>query len=255
MDLRPDSLLPRFMLDTKYVRIVGRYIFSSFATTLDDGTRLSLRSRGSDRGVAREIFEERIYETMFAPNPGDVVVDAGANIGCFSLQAAKKVGVTGKVIAFEPIDENYRMLVRNIRLNNATNIAAERLGLGDSAGEAEIGVYGRGGDSSIMFPRYAKPPRTTKKIGITTLDRQRLQKLDFLKLDTEGFELNILRGAKGMLEKHHPKIVGEAHPSVSDSAEVIMDYLRGFDYDGSIENDPKKNLQMFYAWPKRVGEV
>src|SRR5207237_675228 len=177
-----DSTLGRFMIGTKFVRVVGRRIIGSYVTTLPDGTKLKVRSRGSDIPIAREIFEEGIYEKLFAPQEGDVVVDAGANIGCFTLKAARKIGSKGKVLAFEPMMENFSMLTENVRLNGFTNVFPEECALGESDGEAELNVYDRHGSSSLLT-RTNRRLKSVERVRVATLDSKTLDILEFRKLD------------------------------------------------------------------------
>ena len=247
MNSHPDSSVQRIMLETRFLRILGRHIYSSYTSTMKDGVKLSLRVKGDDDGVAREIFEKHIYEKTFAPQPGDIVVDAGANIGCFSLQAARRVGAAGRVFSFEPTRENFEMLRRNISLNNTKNIVPKRLALGDAENETEIGIYERSGDSSIFYSKRS-PPKRTESVTVTTIDACKFDRLNFLKLDTEGYEMRILRGARITLDKFHPVIAGEAHPGFSESGEAILEYLEELGYTGTVENYHGPDLQLFYAW-------
>jgi len=248
VNLHPDSYVQRLTLETRFLRIITRHLYSSYTTTMENGVKLSIRMKGDDDGIAKEVFVKGIYEKMFAPQAGDVVVDAGANIGCFSLQAATRVGPTGTVYSFEPASENFDMLLRNIRLNHASNIVPFRLALGDDENEAEIGIYEGFGSSSIMY-HAKKPPKKTERVAVRSVDNCQFERVDFLKLDTEGFEMNILKGARRTLEKFHPKIAGEAHPGFSDSGETILKYLKELGYTGMVEKYNTSDLQLFYAWP------
>ncbi len=237
-------------MGTRFVRSIGKRFIRSYVTTLEDGTKLKLRTMGSDRSIAKEIFPDDVYEKSFAPQSGDVVVDVGANIGCFSLRAARKVGPEGKVFAFEPMADNFAMLKENIRLNGllTDNIIPVEEALGDYEGEAELRVYEVDGSSSLL-PRPNRRLRRTDRIRVSTLDAKRLQRLDFLKLDAEGFELSILKGASETLKRCHPQIAGEAHPQFSDSGKTIMRYLQNLGYEGEVAEQFGGLLEMFYARP------
>src|SRR5467141_889339 len=102
-----DSDVFRLILDTKYIRFLAKRIIRSYLATVNEDTRLLLRTRGGDWSIAREIFETRYYERYFSLQPGQTVIDIGAHIGCFTIRAAKMVGQEGKVLAFEPGAENF----------------------------------------------------------------------------------------------------------------------------------------------------
>lgn len=149
------------------------------------------------------------------------IVDAGANIGLYSLIASKIVGVKGKVFSFEPSKETFQRFLNNIKLNRFTNITPLNFGLGDQPNEKLILRQDNGyGDAErYLFPANEAPDiklenmneiYIEEEIIINTLDNYlnkiNVNKIDFLKIDTEGFEYYILQGAEQIL-KNSPKIV------------------------------------------------
>jgi FkbM family methyltransferase len=170
--------------------------------------------------------------------PGMHVVDAGANVGFFTLLASQLVGAEGRVHAFEPAALTFQHLQENIRLNDLQNVTAERVALSDHAGEAPFFAeegenWGR---SSLAKIAGAGLPQI---IPLQTLDcyleQARVETVDFIKLDTEGAELAVLQGASRLLSTRPPKhIVCELnfvtcrrfgyHPS------EIVSLLEGYGY-------------------------
>ena len=250
---RPDSPFHRLLLDTKYIRILGNAVLPTYLATVDNGVKLRLRTTGGDRGVAEEIFLDRIYERYFKPELGQTVVDAGAHIGCFTLRAATLVGESGHVLSFEPSTQNYMLLSNNVSMNGLRNIRTFNCGLSSREGEAELLLSSNTGSNSLFS-------RTDQKISVVAREKVQLRQLDsivddlnlsqvdLIKLDAEGAELEILHGAERILSKFHPKIVGEAHPAFSASAEAILRLLSQFGYQGNIDQYHSR-LQIFYAWP------
>ena len=234
------------------MRIIGRNLFSTYTTSLENGTRVAMRTSGSDSGVSKEIFEARPYERFFKPGPGEFVVDAGANIGCFTLRASRLVGESGRIMSFEPLESNYQLLLKNIRLNGLTNVKPARAALGDIPMlHAELSIYASSGDTTFMPSCHGNRVLIGKQFAeIKTLDdcfkSEDLSHLDLIKIDTEGYELKVLKGATRTLERFHPKIVGEAHPLFSDSGEVILEFLKGLGYQGKVE-PYHSDLQLFCA--------
>lgn len=123
---------------------------------------------------------------------GDWVVDGGAFIGDHTTAYLRAVGPTGKVIAFEPNPEAYQCLLHNCP--SSQNIFA---GLGEKDEKLRFSTSTNIGASHICG-------LGDKKVNIVTLDSYRLSRLDFLKLDVEGFELSALKGAKSTINKLRP---------------------------------------------------
>ena len=129
---------------------------------------------------------------------GMTVIDVGAFDGTFTIYAAKKVGDTGEVIAYEPDDFAYKMLLRNIELNRLTNVAVIKRGIYNQVGnKLFINSFW---DSRIS----CDDTRALKYIEVSTLD-QELQRLilprvDFVKMDIEGAEIEAIQTMKQLLK-------------------------------------------------------
>jgi FkbM family methyltransferase len=248
-----DSVLLRFILGTKYIRFLGKRMVSRYLVTVDDGTRLLLRTRGGDLSIAREVFESKEYEKYFRPQGGQTVIDVGAHIGCFTIRAAQTVGPEGKVLSFEPSSENFSFLCKNIALNGLHNVEAFNCALfGEDKTDAELYISKSSGSNSL-FKRKGKGIEftTPERVTLRTLDSvvkdAKLSRVDVLKIDAEGSELAILKGGEDTIRRFHPKITGEAHPSFSDSGQSILDYLNRFGYDGKIDGSAQ-TVELFNSW-------
>ncbi|HME11615.1 MAG TPA: FkbM family methyltransferase [Candidatus Acidoferrum sp.] len=147
--------------------------------------------------------------------PGMTVLDLGAHHGLYSLLAARCVGPGGKVIAFEPSPREVRRLQRHVKLNRATNVTIEPVALGPKSDDAELFVVenGQDGCNSLRPPAVLEPVRTVR-VPVRCVDEE-LQRLgvtrvDFIKLDVEGAELGVLRGADKILNgSSRPAILAE----------------------------------------------
>ena len=118
-----------------------------------------------------EIFDSRPYERYFAPEAGKLVVDAGANIGCFTLRSAGLVGKSGRVIAFEPSRRSYSILVKNTRLNDLKNVLALNFGLGEKEREIQLWLHNKSVfDSTIKVERNDVKPLGVERVQIKELD-------------------------------------------------------------------------------------
>jgi len=161
---------------------------------------------------------------------GDVVVDVGANIGLFSLILSDLVDETGKVYSFEPIPLLHKKLNNNIILNGMLNITTIETGIGDEESEIEIFLNP---EQSGLSSAVAKPGSNyvSQKIKLNTLDKYfmaREEKISFIKIDTEGYEPQVLRGAKEIINRDKPIIyieLGGDHQQTSAESLKILEEL------------------------------
>jgi len=129
--------------------------------------------------------------------PGDVVIEAGANVGEFALAAA---GIADEVISFEPDPVAYRCLERNVQ--HLPNVTPLRMALGNEVGSICFYLSTEGADSSVIEPetwseKIWSPCSTVSDIVI----KRGGHKIGFLKVEAEGFEPEVLQGAESILSK------------------------------------------------------
>ena len=157
-------------------------------------------SKSTPSKFLREVFVEEIYKIPgFIPRQGDVVIDVGANYGDSSIWWSKVFGA--KVIAFEPLENIYRVLLENIKLNDA-GVMPFNLALG--TGEPIKGI-----SDGSMFTKVQG--NEASEFPSRRLDDFSFGKVDLLKIDVEGFETEVLKGSLETIEKYHPKIILETH--------------------------------------------
>jgi len=144
-------------------------------------------------------WKERQFLKSFL-RPGDVFVDLGANIGLFTLIAARQVGSTGHVYAFEPCRETYERLLTNVRLNRLANVSVHQLALSDRVGQYDMKVSLDGYDAwnSLAQP-IAGGSFTVKTVNAVTWDEFSRQnklvgRVTTMKIDVEGWESRVLLG-------------------------------------------------------------
>lgn len=157
--------------------------------------------------------EERAFVLQFF-KPGMVVLDVGAHHGLYTLLASRKVGTGGQVIAFEPSPRELRRLRWNLVLNRCRNVHLEPLAVSRTEGIAELHVClgQETGCNSLRPPAVSEPVRKVR-VTTTTLDsylrKNGITKVDFMKLDVEGAELEVLQGAIELLTALKPVILCE----------------------------------------------
>jgi FkbM family methyltransferase len=132
---------------------------------------------------------------------GDIVFDCGAHQGCTTIVLANWVGEEGKVISFEPVPKNCEIIKKNIQLNNLTNVILEEKAVG--AGIGKVIINGASNSRIISSTKGVE-------VSLTNLDEYRHFKPSLLKIDVEGFEVEVLKGAKNILSSI-PKLAIEIH--------------------------------------------
>lgn len=153
-------------------------------------------------------YREKLYPLV---KDGMVVLDVGGNIGETALNFAKITGPTGKVISFEPVPDTYLKCVRNLSLNNFSWLKVEQLALSDrneqlyfdpSSYPNNGGIYMRRDTARLEFSVKARP--LDEYIAAV-----KLPKVDLIKIDVEGFEFNVLKGALNTLNSMKPLLFVE----------------------------------------------
>lgn len=163
------------------------------------GRSLSMYGEFSEHEV--KLFRELV-------NVGDVVLDIGANIGCHTLAFSKIVGPTGRVIAFEPERTNFTALAGNIAINNILNVYVNQIAVAEKPGLVAVpeldhnNTYNYGGIE--LNKDYSK--NFHYMIQSISLDNTSFEKLDFIKIDVEGMEHDVLQGGKNIIQKTNPII-------------------------------------------------
>lgn len=144
---------------------------------------------------------------------GDIIFDVGAWIGPYSLFFSKLVGSGGRVIAFEPTQKSFDMLIDNLNRNKIMNVSPKPIGLCNFVGTMEFRGYG--GDASIV--RYKEGLTPLFRAKCTTIDKYcRENKIvpDGMKIDVEGAEGQVIEGAENVIKSYSPWALIEFHGSL-----------------------------------------
>jgi len=198
-------------------------------------------------GMGATFFFKRPYEenewrfiSKFL-KPGMTFFDIGANQGFYTLLAAKMVGPGGKVFAFEPVPSQIKKLKRNIKINCFHNIITEQLALGSEKGSANMYACLNGAESLSSLRLPSEDGRVQKKViqvPITTLDnyvyKSNISSIDFIKIDVEGGELDVLKGGINVLKNLRPIFMCEVQDIRTGqwgySASEIFKFLKNYNY-------------------------
>ena len=180
--------------------------------TLRNGTRCVIRPGTADRGIFNEVWLHQYYTPAgFEIGPADCVVDIGAHIGLFSLYAATRT--QRPIYAFEPEPANYAVLTENIGLNAAA-IIPTCAAVSDRAGERELSLSHHNTGWNSFYMDNATDKHTIRVATVSleqVVDTYQLSQVDFLKMDCEGAEYDILltspahvlNGVRRISMEHH----------------------------------------------------
>jgi FkbM family methyltransferase len=193
-----------------------------------------------DKGLERSLFDYGTYEEgtlrimKHILKDNGFFIDIGANIGLMSLHAAKILSGGGKVLSFEPLPSTYDILCQNIIMNNFSNIEAVNSAIGSADGTVDIfdNMAINRGSASLIRPNHTE---SSHKIPIRRLDgyldeRRMRSPIDCIKIDVEGWELEVLKGAHRTLSgADAPVCIVESstlHPTYGGNTQDIYSYLR-----------------------------
>lgn len=234
----------------------------SYVSPFHDPHRRFLDYWGQDMGELRFLWKFL--------QPGMVFLDIGSYHGIYSLVAAKRLGGGGQIVAFEPSSREFDRLRLHLRWNGITTVHAESCAVGSSAAESAFfqitsGDATRGG---------LRPPASDDSVAETRvrticldpyLSSFPLDRVDLVKLDVEGGEMEALRGAHSMLTKLRPMLICEVLDATTAvwgyEAREIIEYLRALGYawfefqeDGTIAphviQDHYPRVRNFLAVPE-----
>lgn len=191
--------------------------------------------------VARGAYEPHLTPAILAElTPGATFVDVGANIGWYSVLAARAVGAQGRVLAFEPDPENIDLLLRSVTSNGFANVTALPVALSDRTGTAVLQRYG--GSNAALFADDGAKGVGDHRVSCLPLDvfGDLLTRLDVMKVDVEGAELLVLRGADTVFSRYgRPVIFLEFTPSAlerfpASSADHLGAWVTEYRYDMAV---------------------
>jgi FkbM family methyltransferase len=160
------------------------------------------------------MHEEHILEVIIDNlKQGDTFIDVGANVGQHSIYAAQKVGPNGKVFAFEPIDSSAENIRLSASKNSFTWLTVIQKAATNFVGDTVFYKYELT-DISSRNKNFTDRPAKEVKVKTTTLDIElnNLSRIDLVKIDVEGYEMDVLRGAEQIIKKFKPAIILEFSP-------------------------------------------
>jgi len=186
--------------------------------------------------------------------PGDIAYDLGANYGMHTLLLARRVGLTGRVYAFEPNPEIRRALEEHLSLNNLTMVQTVPKAVSNQAGTAWFDSTGSAA-GHLVNGTTAAPSATTYQVETITLDQFVLQEGNapptFMKIDIEGAESAALRGGREVIARYRSVLLIELHNPTEDR--VVGMFLKGLGYRAVRVETGELVQNMESGWPDRSG--
>ena len=187
-----------------YKRIVGRPIdIRAFG--------LKFRCQPDSGDAGRMVYFNRLpdpAEMLFLQRylrPGDGAIDAGANVGIYTLLMASLVGANGRVLAFEPADKAFAYLADNVRMNALEQVALRKAAIADFCGSAD---FNQGEDEANALSSLRESPLGRRLVDVVTLDSE-INDASYAacKIDVEGAEFAALKGAERSLSVANPPVL------------------------------------------------
>jgi FkbM family methyltransferase len=236
-DLAFKALRPRA------VRVEGQRMW------LDDRDTLELGTHGIYEPVETGLLKREL-------RPGDTFLDVGANIGYYTLIAARIVGPEGRVFAFEPDPVNFELLRKNVEANGHSNVTLVNKAVSDRGGTLRLFVNeANRGDHRIYDSRDGRRSLSIQAVALDGFFKKLDRKIQFIKMDIQGAEARALEGMKGLIRSNRPlKLVTEFSPGSlklcgSDPAKYLKSLQKlGFrvreisEKEGSIRSADLKSL-------------
>ena len=193
------------------------------------------------------IWEPESTRIVEALPEGGVFIDVGAHVGYYSLTASKRVGRSGRVISVEPNPPTVDRLKRNISLNNASNVSVQQVACTDT--EKMLHFFQAGFENTGSSSESNKNAHSSREIEVrgvpldTIVKDLDLKRVDLVKIDVEGAELQVLTGMKQSMAKYGPKIiielVEENLENLGTSVKEVQEFFRqnGYVQKSHIDGD------------------
>jgi len=198
---------------------------------------------------ARESVRLRAYKAYLFTEPelrwalgdiseGELVVDVGSNLGVYTFWLAKRVGLSGRVVALDPVEECVRYLRAAISQLGFTQVTVLHCGASDAAAVLELRIPVKGNRVTLSRATFRQVvgPAQVASAQVRPLDdllSDRDRPVTFVKCDTEGHELAVLHGAQEILKTDRPSLLIECEQRHLDhDMRDILNYARSFGYRG-----------------------
>jgi len=222
---------------TKFIALHSEYKSPSKRMINQDGINYQLDISNLVDWYIYFGFKEPEKDRLFSMiSKGQTIIDVGANIGDMTLNFAKIAGDNGLVIAFEPFPPMFSKLTQNIALNSFKNIVTQNLGLANATSVLEMEEPSEGNPG--MNRITSNSSKNTTQISVVRLDdflkKSNIQEIHIIKIDVEGYEHEVLKGAQEILTHQRPLLFIELDDAnlrdQGSSAQQLIQLLESLNY-------------------------
>lgn len=222
----------------KHINEYVRQMLKKMATKLPDRWQTELKRIYYWRQINRGRFftDEPEYKILYSLiNPGDWVIDIGANVGHYTKRFSELVGIQGRVIAFEPVPNTFSLLSANVELFKYPNVSLINAAVSDKLDIVSMSIPKFStGLKNYYQARLSNSEDSKLRVLSVSIDSLGLNnRIALVKIDTEGHEAFVLSGMRKLIEASHPILVVE-----TDSNELIRQLvLLGYASE-KLQNSP-----------------
>jgi len=186
-------------------------------------------------------YETKILEKIL--KKGDVVFDIGAYVdGWYTILPARIIGNSGHIYSFEPHPVFFKRLKDNVTMNNLKNVTLVEKGMYDKS--QKVSFFASAGCSSVIQEHAESYNGRAEKMTIQTttidtfIEKNKLKKVDLIKIDVEGIEMKVLKGGEKMFKKMYPdillEIVDKQLKLGGSNKETVLSFLKKLGYTGYV---------------------
>lgn len=197
-------------------------------------------------------YEKNVWN-FFRPAKGDVFIDAGAHVGKYALQVARIVGEDGLVIAIEPHPKNYQALLKGMQLNGLKNIVAFNVAAWNKDCKIKLFIH----DAAVHHSTKINLGLGQIEVKAQTIDHivdeLRVKRVNWVKIDVEGAEVEVLQGLKKTLVNYNPRLIIEVQ---RENLNNVLKFMENYHYlvkPIAMEQDPKAGWSYLYCEPINFG--
>ena len=218
----------RFPLQRGSWRLIEPYLRSGRLTGCHTRGQLKRVKRGEflfdldltdfiDQYVYLGAYEKQDYDELISIMPvGGVFLDVGANIGIYTLAMARAAGSSGSVHSFEPNPASFERLSHHVFQNGLVNVRLNQVAVGSEEGRAKLNTPTKENTGAASLLSTNMPARFEARpieVQVTSLDtyctRHAFDRLDVIKIDCQGYEIQVLEGASNVLQTFRPRLLLE----------------------------------------------
>lgn len=229
-------------------KLLGNVLLRNHVITVN-GVQYYLSDERLESLVTLFAEYERFVWKYLKPAPGEVFIDVGAHVGKYSLRVAKVVKDEGLVIALEPHPGNYRALLKGIQLNGYRNIVALNVAAWDKNCKLKLFVH----EAAVHHSAKIDLGLGYVEVDAWTIDQVTselgVKRVDWIKIDAEDAETEVIKGLEETLAKFHPRLIVEIQWK---SLEEVLRLMEDYHYAGKPiegEQNPRAKWGYFYFEP------